>query len=383
MQQVDAAAPEEVRSSPVALTATIIEQFAVEEVVLDWDHLERTEIREETEQIEQWGEFRNVRLDVMSIVVPMTGDDELLKHRPSTFTTGGNPSGNCRGDALVFFVSGYDLTAESITGQIDSFRREVERRLSWAHEQVRAWRPMFEGQVRRAIDERRSNLERRAQVSASLNIPIARSGGEGASLTVPVQRKKLRPTIPPATQSAAREPALAGDMYEDVLRTIMAFSRSVERLPKTAAKFKEEEWRDLLLFILNSNYEGAARGEVFNGNGKTDILIGWEDRNVFIGECKVWHGSKGVTLALDQLASYLVYRDTKAALIVFFDIKNATDNIAKADAAIRRHPQCQLRNPTPSDTTLRTDYLFTSVHDDAKLISLALLPIVVPVAVEA
>jgi hypothetical protein len=78
-----------------------------------------------------------------------------------------------------------------------------------------------------------------------------------------------------------------------VLRTLGSFARALERLPKTASRFNEVELRDLALFILNSGYEGAARGEVFNGNGKTDILLPWKDRNAFIGECKFWKGPKG------------------------------------------------------------------------------------------
>ena len=49
----------------------------------------------------------------------------------------------------------------------------------------------------------------------------------------------------------------------------------------------EETIRDLLLALLNAQFEGAAAGEVFNAAGKTDILIRAGDRNVFIAECKI------------------------------------------------------------------------------------------------
>ena len=38
---------------------------------------------------------------------------------------------------------------------------------------------------------------------------------------------------------------------------------------------------------LNAQFEGKAAGEVFNGQGKTDILIREGGRNAFIAECKV------------------------------------------------------------------------------------------------
>jgi len=47
--------------------------------------------------------------------------------------------------------------------------------------------------------------------------------------------------------------------------------------------------------------------------GKTDILTRVEDRNAFIAECKFWMGEKAFLAALDQLLSYLSWRDTKTA----------------------------------------------------------------------
>jgi hypothetical protein len=37
-----------------------------------------------------------------------------------------------------------------------------------------------------------------------------------------------------------------------------------------------------------TQFEGKAAGEVFNCTGKTDILVREGDRNVFIGECKIF-----------------------------------------------------------------------------------------------
>jgi hypothetical protein len=71
----------------------------------------------------------------------------------------------------------------------------------------------------------------------------------------------------------------------------MSFTSALERLAETANKLageNEETIRDLLLFILNSNYQGAATGETFIGHGKSDVLLRWHDRDAFIGECKYW-----------------------------------------------------------------------------------------------
>jgi hypothetical protein len=177
--------------------------------------------------------------------------------------------------------------------------------------------------------------------------------------------------------TAKMEPALADAMYQDVLRTLESLGRAFERLPKTASRFKEEELRDVALFILNSNYEGAARGEVFNGNGKTDLLLGWKDRNAFIGECKFWKGPKGFAEAIDQLMGYLVWQDTKAALILFIKQGEPTDVIEKADKTIREHASFRSASEV-TDPAVRRDYVMVSAADSKRYIKLALLPVVVP-----
>lgn len=85
-----------------------------------------------------------------------------------------------------------------------------------------------------------------------------------------------------------------------------------ERSPKAFEQMGEEDLRSHFLVQLNGQYEGRATGETFNFQGKTDILIREGDRNVFIAECKFWHGEKQLLETIDQLLSYLSWRDTKA-----------------------------------------------------------------------
>jgi hypothetical protein len=75
------------------------------------------------------------------------------------------------------------------------------------------------------------------------------------------------------------------------------------------ATLDEESIRNHILLQLNGHYDGAATGETFNSNGKTDILIRMEDIHIFIRLCKFWHGPKAFEEAIDQLPSYLTWRD--------------------------------------------------------------------------
>lgn len=79
----------------------------------------------------------------------------------------------------------------------------------------------------------------------------------------------------------------------------------------------EEGLRDILLAHLNGHFEGGATGETFRRKGKTDICIEDKERSAFVAECKVWGGAGEITKAVGQLLSYLTWRDSKAALVVF------------------------------------------------------------------
>ncbi|MCH9023599.1 MAG: hypothetical protein IID32_12685, partial [Planctomycetes bacterium] len=46
--------------------------------------------------------------------------------------------------------------------------------------------------------------------------------------------------------------------------------------------------------------------------------------NVFIAECKFWHGPKGFSDAIDQMLGYLTWRDSKCALLIFNRTKDST-----------------------------------------------------------
>ena len=149
---------------------------------------------------------------------------------------------------------------------------------------------------------------------------------------------------------------------------------ALERTPSMTANLDEEKIRDLLLVILNAQFEGAAAGEVFNAAGKTDILIRAGDRNVFIAECKIWRGPKTIREALDQLLSYLTWRDTKAALLVFIRHgEPPTEVINKAIKEIEGHPNYKRTFRTVEDGE-RYNFIVHAAGDPDREIRLAFLP---------
>ena len=69
-----------------------------------------------------------------------------------------------------------------------------------------------------------------------------------------------------------------------------------------------------------------------------------EDRNVFVGECKLWKGPSSFAeadqdppSALDQLLSYSTWRDANLALIMFVGAKGIDKVITSAREVLQSH----------------------------------------------
>ena len=366
--------PDDLRHRPEQVVDRLVEAHAVHPLLLAWDEVTRGELRET--RVQRMG-FFNERVSVsahaIDFYVPFDGSPELFQLRATTFTPSGTPDAQIVTGQLTLQVETTSANHDEVMEQFQGLRKQVQQHVDWINSDAVSYNRAARGAVQAAVDERKKRLDAAAALSDKLTIPLRRAA-PNRQVPIPVTRKTVRPTSGDGRPSAAAEPALTDAIYEDVLRTLRATANSFERLPETARRFKEEELRDVLLFILNSNYEGAAAGEVFNGEGKTDILLRYQDRNAFIGECKMWRGEKQFAEAVDQLLSYTVWRDTRAALIPFIRAKDATTAIRRAEAAIREHPN--FVRSLPSTIEARQDFVMQSTQDSQRQIRLALLPVV-------
>ena len=160
--------------------------------------------------------------------------------------------------------------------------------------------------------------------------------------TVPTIKRKVIPQpLLKEKREFVSEPTMANKMYDDVLTIIYQVGKSWEKKPSVYQGKDEESLRDLLLTFLETRYEGTtATGETFNKNGKTDILLKYVDgTNLFIGECKFWHGASEFSKAINQLFDrYLTWRDSKVALIFFVSNNDFTSVIKTVCTEIVKHP---------------------------------------------
>ena len=150
----------------------------------------------------------------------------------------------------------------------------------------------------------------------------------------------------------------------------------MERSPSAFATMDEESLRSHFLVQLNGHYEGQATGETFNYEGKTDILIRVNGRNIFIAECKYWGGPKKLTETIDQLLRYTSWRDTKVAIIIFNRQKSFSRVLETIPQVVKEHQNYKRELGRPSETSFR--YIFAHRDDPNREMTLAVMAFDVP-----
>ncbi len=163
--------------------------------------------------------------------------------------------------------------------------------------------------------------------------------------------------------------------FFQIIDYINILGKNLESFKALNVKFDEERYRDYFIPFLNAiSKKHAAKGEVFNRNGKTDILMcDDEGNNVFIAECKLWKGEKYLIDGLEQLlGNYVNWRDEKLALILFNrDVKDFTGTIETAKKSILAHPLCEALVNQRNQTNFT--FLFKNPNDPSKKIILELM----------
>lgn len=286
------------------------------------------------------------------VSVPFDGDAGLWKCQPSRFTLNPPRAHVCagRGDNGGHIEILWECPSDTV-GDGAAIKREVESTLNrirsyldTIHKDVEAHNEQLRSHIRQYCAHRRQRLGKHTQIAKTLNIPLKRDPTAPALQPLPITRKLVKPLPSPTNRPA--EPGIRDEDYEHILSVIRHEGRSFEATPRTFAKHDEEELRDIILAHLNGHYQGLATGESFRNSGKTDIRIEDQNRAAFIAECKVWRGVKEVGTALEQLLSYLTWRDCKAALIVFNkSIAGFTALQEKLNDAVKNHSNCESELP--------------------------------------
>lgn len=306
--------------------------------------------------------------------IPFNGDPDLLQFQPSSFTTMW-PYAEVRGNNLIIEVDVEDLTRTEPDSQMQGELNRINQYLGWVKQDVEQFNAGLEERIRVALAARKEKLQTMNTVLAGSKYKVRTK--PGTPTTYPTTSIERKPAIEIASTGGQRpEPTLPEKQYEHILEIIKNTSNSIERSPATYRGMGEEDLRDIFLAQLNGHYKGKATGEAFNASGRTDILIRDQDRNVFIGECKIWGGDKLFTETIDQLLGYTSWRDTKTALIIFNRNKDLSAVLAKIPGLVKAHTNFKRELRQVDETDFR--YVLRHNDDSARELFVAVIVVELP-----
>ena len=343
LSEIERLSEEELRSnSDTEITDHFIEKYHLGVVEIDEENIEA---RSSDTKIDVRHRFDFVVSDRskaayadgtnFSFFVPYKGEKALLTLRPSKFTP--NPPVGVASDREIemSFPVTYndrDKVKSSMESNLESIRKFVD----WLNSDIDSFNLNLSSLAINEIEKRRSKLLDDSEVLKQLGFAIRRRSD--------AQKTYEKPLIQRKTQSRLRkipernEPTLDMEEYENIIGIVKNMVFVMECSPSAFATMNEENLRQHFLVQLNGQYESQATGETFNFNGKTDILIREQGKNIFIAECKFWSGPRGLHKAINQLLDYTSWRDTKTAILIFNRRKNLSNVLRKIPDVIKNHP---------------------------------------------
>ena len=312
----------------------------------------------------------------IEVEIPFTGEAEAFKVQPTTYTMS-PPHAQVRGSSLVLKIVGTNLDADRVRNDIDRVVNEIQSHLTTLRGNAQGLRSQLPAQVRAAIESRRQKLLSDRNLVGGLGFKMKARPGTHQTFTAPEVRKKIAPSLPAAsTLPYMPEPTLSNADYEHILAVLQNMVQVMERSPSAFETMDEESIRSHFLVQLNGHYEGQATGETFNYEGKTDILVRSEGKNIFIGECKFWSGPKMLTKTVDQLLGYTSWRDTKVAVIVFNRNKDFSRVLAAISETAKAHSNFKRELAGSTESVFR--YCFAHKDDKNRELYLTVLAFDVP-----
>lgn len=316
----------------------------------------------------------------VEVEVPFSGDEAVFKIQPTTFSMN-PPSAKFRQNTLIISMQGINLDSQKVRNGIDRTLADIDTHLERLRQSAEPFNQSLHQIARDQIEQRKAKLLRDRNLVANLGFPMKQREGVERTYTAPEVKRKVT-SVPPKVGTAPYqpEPILEEKEYQHILSIMEQMVKVMECSPEAFCHSGEEALRTHFLVQLNGQYEGRATGETFNYEGKTDILIKSQGRNIFIAECKIWKGAKKHEETIGQLLGYLSWRDTKAAIIVFNRNKNFSAVLQEIEQTTLEHENCKRLIRKNSETSWT--YLFSHRDDPKREMTVTVLAFDVPTPTE-
>jgi len=271
----------------------------------------------------------------VTFAIPFEGEADLFYCQASTHFLN-VPKAIIEGNEILLTFQRIDPNAEQIKAEFEKELSIIEKNVSYINNDINNYFKGFREGIIGKIEARKAKLLKDQGMVESLGYPIKPAADVPKTYTVPTIKKKI--SLPTVTMGAfVPEPGLDLKTYEEIIKIITNMVLVMERSPHAFTTMDEESLRQHFLVQLNGHFEGAATGETFNYQGKTDIIIKEKDKNLFIAECLIWGGPKSLSDKIDQLLGYTSWRDTKTAILIFNRNKDFSNVLAQIPDIVKKH----------------------------------------------
>lgn len=360
----------------------LVDEYKLDTPYLDFDNKSAStgQTLVPSEHLQSYGHF-NVRRGqsyprgTIIYHVPCSGDVSLLQYYTDNYVVERGPVGFVEDGCLCFeIIDIFDDLARVknlAEGDIKSIRVLSSKLIG----EVENYNYGLEWKIKHLLENRKQKINNIIQV---LGVPIRKRENLSSSYSLPTPYSRNNISLKPQVtkQGGNIEYTLDEAMYLEILRVIHDYGRIFEQYPSTYGGKKEEELRDHFLLVLQPRYNWMAAGEAFNKVGKTDILIRYEQTTIFIAECKFWRGKKGYIDTINQLLSYLSWRNSKAAVVLFVRNNDFSSVLAAVKKATPTHPNYINFLNEQEDTWL--NYIFHINDNPSREVKLAVLLFPIP-----
>jgi hypothetical protein len=306
---------------------------------------------------------------IITYHIPYSGNRNLL-HCGRSMLGGRRIETEIHENEISFDIINWRNDSEEIKREVEEIFSYLKKQENYIKNEVQGHNSNLENKARQIFQDRKAVILKQYNFAESLGVPFKKAEKVPSSFIVPIVKKE--PIIKPSSSSEKFTPEFSLDVsiYNDILRICHETGIEMERHPSIYTGKDEDTLRDFFIMFLSPHFSSVT-GETFNKIGKTDILIRYENSNIFVAECKFWSGIKGFYATIDQILSYLTWRDSKTAILCFVKTKELNPVLKQIESETSKHSCYVKYNGKKSDSWF--DFEFHLKDDPSRGIKLAVL----------
>ncbi|MBZ4042364.1 hypothetical protein [Flavobacterium hibisci] len=352
----------------------LVEKYKVEPLQI---YLETESVSEPQKKIEKrsdpWGYYFDAEVYYFTVSYEFSGSEELFFVQPNPRTMVSYDI-NVKNNRVSFLFSIYQQDVREFNRAKSEAYSYAFNNLERINNNVQSISDSFESAVKRTFHNEKNKFKQENDFFAAINVNVNKN--TESIFTIPtITKKDIPQPKEPNNKEFSSEPAMSMKMYNDILKVIYDLGKSMEKKPSTYQGKDEEALRDQILLFLETRYDGTtATGETFNRGGKTDIILKYanDNSNLFVAECKFWHGTSEFLKAISQLFDrYLTWRDSKTALILFVTNKNFSNVLSTIKNEVINHEYYVSSNGEKGESSF--SYVFRLPQDENKKVLLEII----------